>query len=244
MSRTWKKRNLLGVLLLCGLFAIVAATQTSAIYGPITTPSLTIGLGPTIHASSGGTAQFLRADGQWAVPSGSGTSGPIYAQTTVAAGDTVASGCSGTGCDFANGAYTWAAGTFCPSVGTVYTVYAAGLVSTTGTGGNAGEDLYLNGTLVGDAQMYLNASLTNLPWSISARIVCDTTGASGTAEVSYQGVLQPATSSNNSASLVSNPPNVSTFTVNATAAVTLESRAHFSSATGSATERQIIITSP
>ncbi len=176
--------------------------------------------------------------------SGSSSSGPVYAQTLVAAGDTVASGCSGTGCDFVHGAYTWAAGSFCPSVGTVYTVYASGVVSTTATAGNAGEDLFLGGTPIADAQMYLNSSLTNLPWSINAKIVCDTTGTSGTAEVSFQGFVQSSTSANSGATVVSNPPNTTTFTVNTTAAVTLESRAHFSTATGSATERQLIITTP
>lgn len=246
MRRFWKNRKWLGVVLLCSLLAVIAATQTSVIYGPITTPALTVGSGPTITPSGGGTTQFLRADGQWAVPSssGGGSSGPVYAQTAVAAGDTVTSGCSGTGCDFASGSYTWTAGTFCPSVGTVYTVYAAGLVSTTGSAGNAGEDLYLNGVWIGDAQMYENASLSNLPWSITARIVCETTGVNGSAEVSYQGMLQSGTSSNNGATLVSNPPNMATFSVDTTSAVKLESRAHFSSATGSVTERQIIITSP
>ena len=175
---------------------------------------------------------------------GGGSSGPVYVQTSVAAGDTVASGCTGTGCNFASGSYTFAAGTFCPSVGTVYTIYTAGVASTTATAGNIGSALFLAGTQVATAQTYVNANVSTVPWSLTAKIVCDTTGASGTAEISYQGFIQTATSSNNSASVNTNPPNTATFTVNTTGTVAIESRAYFSTASGSSTERQMIITKP
>jgi hypothetical protein len=99
MRRAWKSRKWLGVVLLCGLLAVIAATQTSVIYGPITTPALTVGSGPTITPSGGGTTQFLRADGQWAVPAGGGGStmvkcGLAPASDTISAGGAFASTCS------------------------------------------------------------------------------------------------------------------------------------------------------
>ena len=64
--RAWRiRRTELALLLWAGL-AVVGGAQTSAVYGPIATPALTIGSGPTITASGGGTSKFLRADGQWA----------------------------------------------------------------------------------------------------------------------------------------------------------------------------------
>ena len=174
---------------------------------------------------------------------GGGSSGPIYVQTSVAAGDTIASGCTGTGCNFANGSYTFAAGTFCPSVGTVYHLHNAGLTTTTATAGNAGAEIELGSTVISSQQLYQNANLTNVPWSGDTWITCVATGASGAVEVDYASAVQTATSSNNGAAVVDNPPNTTTFAVNTTLAVTITAFAHFTG-TGSVTERQMIITKP
>ncbi len=172
-----------------------------------------------------------------------GGSGPVYVQTSVASGDTVASGCSGTGCNFASGSYTWTAGAFCPSVGTVYHIHNAGLLSTTATAGNAGSEIEIGSAVVSSQQVYENASLTNLPWSGDTWITCVATGTTGAIEVDYVSAVQTGTSSNNGASVVDNPPNTATFPVNTTAAITMTAFAHFTGS-GSVTERQFIVTKP
>lgn len=171
------------------------------------------------------------------------TSRVLTAQTSVAAGDTVASGCTGSGCNFASGSYTFAAGSFCPSVGTVYHLVTAGLLTTTATAGNAGEQLELGSMVIANAQMYENANLSGIPWSDDVWIVCTATGSSGAVEVSYNGMVQSSTSANNGAAVIDNPPNATTIAVNTTQSVTLTSLAHFT-ASGSATERQFILMKP
>lgn len=179
--------------------------------------------------------------------SGAGTggqsSGPVYVQTSVAAGDTIASGCVGAGCNFANGSYTFAAGTFCPSVGTVYHIHNAGLLTTTATAGNAGAEIELGSTTISSQQVFQNSNLTNIPWAGETTVTCVATGTSGAVEVDYQSAVQTATSANQGATVVDNPPNTATFAVNTTAAVTITAFAHFTG-TGSVTERQMIITKP
>lgn len=223
--------------LMLGLCAVVSAQQIhvtgagAQISGTPTTGNCAKWANSTTIEDSGGTC-------------GGGGNSVKYVQTSVAAGDTLTQACTGTGCDFASGSYTFSAGTFCPSVGTVYTIFASGVATTTGTGGNIGEALYIAGQQVGTAQSFVNASTANLPWSITVKVICDTTGATGTAEISYLGTIETATSSNNGANVNTNPPNTAAFTIDTTGAVKIESRAYFATATGSSTERQVIITTP
>jgi len=222
--------TILGVLIL----SMTAVAQTA-----------TVGAGAQISGSpaTGNCAKWVSPSALGDAGSacgGGSSSGPLYVQTSVAAGDTISSSCTGTGCNFASGTYTWAAGTFCPSVGTVYHLHNAGLLSTTATAGNAGAEIELGSTVISSQQIYENANLTNVPWSGDTWITCVATGTSGAIEVDYASAVQTATSSNNGATVVDNPPNTATFSVNTTGTVTITAFAHFTGS-GSVTERQMLV---
>lgn len=202
------------------------------------------GIVPAPAAGDAAAGKFLKANGTWATPAGGASSPRLYTQTTVAAGDTVTDSCTGTGCDFASGTYTFSAGSFCPSVGTVYHIITAGLLTTVAStgAGNAGEDLYVGGNWIAAAQIYESAGNTDLPWQNDAWITCTATGANGALEVTWIGAVETGTSANQGDADVMNPAHTATIPVNTTGSVEIESRAHFNTSAGNTvTQRDMIV---
>lgn len=202
------------------------------------------GIVPAPAAGDAAAGKFLKANGTWATPAGGASSPRLYTQTTVAAGDTVTDSCTGTGCDFASGTYTFSTGSFCPSVGTVYHIITAGLLTTVAStgAGNAGEDLYVGGNWIAAAQIYESAGNTDLPWQNDAWITCTATGANGAIEVTWIGAVETGTSANQGDADVMNPAHTATISVNTTGTVEIESRAHFNTAAGNTVmQRDMIV---
>lgn len=231
--------------LICSLLAAASLAQTIGPGGGASSGNATKLQGVSVASTAPTANQVLTYNGTaWAPGSGGGGSSVLAAQTSVAAGDTVADSCSGSGCHFASGSYTFAAGTFCPSVGTVYRVLVGGLYTTVASSGagNVGGVLLLGSTQIASAEMYQSAGLAGLPWSADVWIVCTATGASGAVEVIYTGRAETGSSPNTGASVIMNPANTSTISVDTTASVTIAASAFFNTAAGnSVTEREFIL---
>lgn len=167
---------------------------------------------------------------------GGGGSSVLYAQTSIQAGDTTTT----SGAKFAS-SYTWSAGTFCPSVGTVYHVTDAGDYSITAASTIATAWQLDTQFIEPTTGIFVNGpTITNAGWYSQLTITCLTTGTTGTIEVQgWTMVRTDATATH--ADGVSMAPNTATFTVDTTAAHTIFPETGGSSFTGSMTQRQLVI---
>jgi hypothetical protein len=169
--------------------------------------------------------------------SGGGTNLPIYAQTTVAAGDTTSVDATA----FTDGSYTWAANQFCSGgVGQVYHLRAAALL-TTSTADNFGLTVWIGGTEVaGGNGMYTVSGISGDPLVMDVNVTCVSTGSSGSIEVSWDQLVPTGPSANSGSTIQVNPPNTATITVNTTSSVALQVKSRING-TGSETLRQTIL---
>lgn len=181
--------------------------------------NLVAGSGVTLTNTSGGNVTVAAAGG--------GGSGVIFAQTSVQAGDTQTSGAFAT-------IYTFPAGTFCPSAGTVYHIHDAGTSSTSTTV----FDLGIGASRVMQLAMPNPGTGTSVSWFVEGTITCLTTGASGTYE--FQGYAGASTSSAGGGTAAISPQNAAPYTINTTASVQITPLAQLTS--GTMTQRQLIIT--
>lgn len=230
-----------------GTVTSVSVTTANGVSGtvtnPTTTPAISLALGaitPTsvngaAITSTGSATTYLNGAGAYTTPAGGGSSPLLFANTTIAAGDTV----TGTG-PFATG-YTFAANSL--TVGEVFSATSAGTLSNSGgvntialgfelgtTPIETGKGIFPGGSAAAGQQYYENVHCTVL-----------SVGTAGTLEC--HGLIYPFGYSNGA---ITTDQNTAPITINTTVSNVLAGYvATQTTATGNnVAQRQLIVTTP
>lgn len=123
--------------------------------------------------------------------------------------------------------------------GRVYRITARGVYSTNLTGGNTTISVIAGSTTLLSSTVTLGGSANNRQWILSADVICQTTGATGTVEAAGTFMRFTGAASSASTEMV----NTAAVTLDTTAAQTLKVNSQANQAATSITVRQVIIES-